>query len=186
MKKLIFLLAIILVYSCKMPCIMAQLPNQVVYPGPDCKAVLGDYRSLANVIAGCSGFIVTQTPLPGTIITANTTVTLRAIGSNGKQSLPRSLQVAIADTITPHFVDPVGMVDTLFKKSNALYDIADNMIIQAELNVNNIFPFDSFPGMVRDSSYANKILLTASKVKSDGTRSRIIMPVDSIVGGQIY
>jgi hypothetical protein len=186
MKKLIFLLAIILVYSCKMPCIMGQLPNQVVYYDQNCKAVLGDYRSLAVVMGGCSGFTVTQTPAPGTVITSNTTVTLRAIGNNGKPSKPRSLEVAVADTITPRFVDPVGMADTLFKKGNDLYDIADSMIIQAEVVVNNTFPFDSFPGMVRDSSYAKKILLTASSPKPDGTRSRIIMPVDSIVKGQIY
>jgi len=178
MKKLLFLLSIMLCYSCNTPCTFAQFQNQIVHAGPNCTAVLPDFWPLASVIGGCTGFTHIQLPAPGTIIKSNTSVILRVTSTNGRSS-QISFMALFTDTITPKITFPLAQVDSLLKKSNGLYDIADSMVGQIDEIQNNIFPFDSFPGMEREDSYKNKLLVIASR-DSAGHRQRVMTYMDSL------
>jgi len=142
-----------------MPCTLAQLQNQTVYAGANCTAVLPDFRSKATVIGGCTGFTLSQIPAPGATIKANTSVILRATGTNGKSS-QISFMALFVDTITPKIIFPLAQVDSLLKKSNQLYDIADRMVGQI------------------DSVFTSGILVIASW-DSSGVRQRFISYTDT-------
>jgi len=153
--------------------------KSIVNAGPNCTAVLPDFRGKATVIGGCTGFTLAQIPAPGTTIKANTTIILRATGTNGKSS-QISFMAILADTITPKIIFPLAQVDSLLKKSNQLYDLADRMMGQIDEIQNNVFPFDSFPGMEREDSFKEKLLVIASR-DSAGHRQRIMTYMDSLL-----
>ena len=178
MKKLIIFFIAFAAFSCKTPCLLGQYPDQIIILGPACTAILPDYTSLVPIVGGCTGFSVMQIPAAGTVININTPVIIRATGTNGKIN-QRSFQVVVADTVMPKFLNVISSVDTLLKKSNSLYDIADNMMGKIDEIMNNTFPFDSFPGMERIDSYKNQILVIAS-MDSAGFRKRMSAYVDSL------
>jgi hypothetical protein len=181
MKKLIILFIAFAAFSCKTPCLLGQLPNQIVYANSNCTAILPDYRSLVTITGGCTGFTVSQIPGAGTMVDVSSNpldVMIRATGTNGRYS-QISFTVTMADTITPKIIVAETSLNELLEKSNGLYDIADNMMGKIDEIVNNTFPFDSFPGMERIDSYKNQILVIAS-MDSAGFRKRMSTYVDSL------
>ena len=114
MKKILFLFTVILLSSCNKTCLLSQVATQTITAGTNCSAPIPDFKGLVTVTAGCSGSVLTQTPLPGTIITApNTTVVLKATSPNGKWSQTSFLMIMnIIDTITPQIV-PVSPITPL-------------------------------------------------------------------------
>lgn len=152
MKKLIFLFIAVLFAGCspKLSCLLAQFPPKIVYAGAGCTATLPNYIPQATVVGGCTGFLVTQTPVPGTMLTATNKVVnviLKATGANGKIS-QISFTVTLADTITPKFtgLTAIEIQDTLLKKSKALYDVADNMTEELYKLADRAFPWNLYPG----------------------------------------
>jgi hypothetical protein len=104
MKKLFcFLFFGLLLCGCTHNCLLSQVNTQTINAGANCSAPIPDFRGLVTVSAGCSGSVLTQTPVPGTIITTpNTTVVLKTTSPNGKWSQTSFLMIMnIVDTITP-------------------------------------------------------------------------------------
>lgn len=187
MKKLIFLLIAVLAAGCgtKTSCLLAQFPPQIVYAGAGCTAPLPNYVPRATVVGGCTGFLVTQTPVPGTMLTATNKVvqvTLKATGTNNKTSQV-SFTVTLADTITPRIsgLTAMQMQDSLMKKSNALYDAADKITGKLEELFNANFPFSQYPGSKPEYEHNTKMLVTVSMQDSVGTgRHRFQTYLDSL------
>ena len=72
----------------------------------NCDAIIGDYTSTLVVADNCdSNPIISQLPLPGTIISASTTVTLTATDASGNFS-DCPITVNIVDTISPTITCP--------------------------------------------------------------------------------
>jgi hypothetical protein len=187
MKKLIFLLVTLLFAACgpKTSCVLAQFPPQIVYAGAGCTAPLPNYVPRAVVTGGCTGFVVTQTPAAGTMLTSTNktiSVILKATGTNGKTSQV-TFVVNLADTITPRIstLTPLAFADTLVKKSNDLYDIADRMVGNLEHMFNATFPFDQHPGVIAQNEYHNRMLVTVSMDDSTNfSRKRFATYMDSL------
>src|SRR5450759_3536836 len=152
MKKSIFLLIAILFAGCspKLSCLLAQFPPQIVYAGAGCTAPLPNYAKRDTDVGGCKGFTVVKKPVSGTMLTATNkviNVILKATGTNGKTS-QISFTVTLADTITPKItgLTVMQLQDTLIKKTNALYDIADNMTETLYKLADKSYPWDLYPG----------------------------------------
>ncbi len=79
---------------------------EIACPGNQqvCDGVIGDYRSLGQLTAGCSGALppITQDPMPGGGIPAyNGAVTVTLSASNGVKTTSCTFSVAWRDTIMP-------------------------------------------------------------------------------------
>jgi hypothetical protein len=164
-------------------CVLAQFPPQTVNADSKCQASLPNYVQRAVVTGGCTGFTVTQLPAPGTLLTATNkivTVTLTATGTNGKSS-KTLFTVTLADTITPKFGSLTGAatIDTLMKKSNQLYDIADKM--NEQMNTLADAEYLKNTGTSHPEDYKAKMLLNVSMYDSTGiSRHRFSTYVDSL------
>lgn len=187
MKKLLFLTIAFLLAACvpKTSCVLAQFPPKIVYAGVGCTAALPNYVPLAIVTGGCTGFTVSQTPAAGTLLTATNkviNVILKATGTNGKTS-QTTFTVTLADTITPRITGLTAMQlqDTIMKKSNALYDIADRMTYRLEKLFNSTFPFAEHPGVTPKNEYKTRMLVTVSMDDSSHyDRTRFSTYMDSL------
>ncbi|MFN8863408.1 MAG: HYR domain-containing protein, partial [Flavobacteriales bacterium] len=81
-------------------------PDQTVAFSAACDFILPDYTSLAVTSDNCdSDVIVTQSPAPGTVITANTTLTLTATDDAGNAAAC-TFQVLKTDLIAPDLTCP--------------------------------------------------------------------------------
>ena len=127
MKKLLFLLSIILLSSCT--CLIGQVPSVTLQITEECGAALPDYRSHLIFTDNCRVDSIDQTPSPGTWITEKfTTLRFRAFDNFGNYTdVLGSLE--LIDTVPPTFV---GVDSTLiaseFDKVTTLYDQAERII----------------------------------------------------------
>ena len=127
MKKLLFLLSIILLSSCT--CLIGQVPPVTLQITEECGAALPDYRSHLIFTDNCRVDSIDQTPSPGTWITEKfTTLRFRAFDNFGNYTdVLGSLE--LIDTVPPTFV---GVDSTLiaseFDKVTTLYDQAERII----------------------------------------------------------
>jgi hypothetical protein len=131
MKKLIFLaLFTLLLSACTGP-VIAQLTPVIVNPGANCQALIPNVVPTVNVIWGCSGGVVTQSPAAGTVITGNSVVTVTATGNN-KRVTTATVNIIYADTIKPKFVGLTtrALEDTLKVKTDKLFNAAADMNIK--------------------------------------------------------
>lgn len=154
-KYLFFLFASMLLSGCK--CVLSQIPPQIIYVNSSCQAVLPDYKTKVSVSGGCTGFALTQTPLPGTILTiANkTTVVIKATGTNGKTSQIQ-FNVSLADTITPVIIPDTSQFSQA-EPTKEMYDLSSyNTMIASEFD--SKFPYELL-GIARPAEEPNKILL---------------------------
>ncbi len=158
MKKLfLFLFASMLLCSCS--CLLSQIPPKYVYADENCTAVLKDYRDSVTVHGGCTGFVRTQTPAPGYLLTKTNRVVDVVIQAENLVS--KSNQVKFT----------VTMIDSLFitpnpsfltEQAKELYDAADKITLK------------SLPG-------AKTFLVNISMPTANpDSISRIIMDFDSI------
>lgn len=73
----------------------------VIALGSDCTAVLADYTSLASAADNCGGLVtISQSPNPGTVITATATITLTATDEAGNSAMC-TFQVMPVDQAAP-------------------------------------------------------------------------------------
>jgi hypothetical protein len=160
-------------------CLISQ-PPQFIIAGPNCTAPLPDYRTSVTVTGGCTGFILTQTPAAGTMLTqinkvAN--VTIKATGTNNKSS-QITFTVTMIDTITPK-ITPMGILAV--EQVNKIYDIADNMVNKINKDFEAIFPYDNLGlNQIIDSSFYKKLLIVVS-MDSMNYRKRFITFADSLI-----
>jgi hypothetical protein len=142
MKKLFFFLFASTLF-CSCACVLSQIPPKYIYPGPDCTAPIPDYRSEANYTGGCTGFNITQSPAPGTLLTPtnkNATVIIKATGTNGKSSQIQFI-VTYADTITPKIVPLSSLLTYQLNQGRDLYNAADKVFdkMRGEIDANDFW-----------------------------------------------
>lgn len=158
MKKLLFLLSIILT-GCNCTLVLSQIPPQFISPTVGCSVALPDYTKLVPVSDNCGIKSYTQNPLPGTIISATTNVTLEAIDlANNFRKIV--FTVTPKDTVKPVFhIDPLLTYswDTITK----VYNLGDRTIALMMANVGIVDSPDYFKsdsGLYFKDVNGNKII----------------------------
>lgn len=168
MKKILFLLSIVLFSSCT--CVLSQIPPQYIYVGENCEAVLPDYLTKVTATDNCSLASLIQIPQAGTVLTASQTVTdveVRATDSQGNHT-SINFNVILIDTIPP-----VITVDTTLTADDSLYgsgyDIIDALYTQADKIIadkltffDENFPYEKIGLPVQDSSYFKEYLIVST------------------------
>ena len=143
MKKLLFLLSIVLLSSCS--CLMSQIPAQYLYVDQSCGAAMPDYLTKIRVTDNCEIDTVWQSPTRGTWLTqpANNAM-IRAIDSFGNHT-DVLFTVNLIDTVPPviEIVDSTLITD-VYGKIDAVYNIADRMLARTDLWNTSQIP-DSIP-----------------------------------------
>lgn len=173
MKRLLFILSVITICSCKAPCLLGQYQNQLIFANSNCVAIIPDFTLKAMITGGCTGFTVLQIPEAGTIVTTNTPMIIRAISPNGKVDQVNFMAI-FTDTVTPKITFPLADIDTLLKKSNQLYDIADNMVGLIDSLSN------TYPGAVYEDVLRTKVFMVTSVLNDEGQRQRTITFHDTL------
>jgi hypothetical protein len=168
MKKILFLLSIVLFSSCT--CVLSQIPPQYIYVGENCEAVLPDYLTKVTATDNCSLASLIQIPQAGTVLTASQTVTdveVRATDSQGNHT-SINFNVILIDTIPP-----IITVDTTLTADDSLYgsgyDIIDALYTQADKIIadkltffDENFPYEKIGLPVQDSSYFKEYLIVST------------------------
>jgi gliding motility-associated-like protein len=105
------------------PIITSCPPNQNEYVGVSCKYTIPDYTGLLVGTDNCGSFTVFQTPVGGTDVSTNTTITLTADDGNGNLSTC-SFDLLLSDTISPTITCPPVPLNVYFDV-NCEYIIED-------------------------------------------------------------
>lgn len=83
--------------------------NQNISNGADCYYTLQDYTTLATVNDNCSGYVITQTPVPTTIISAGTTTVTLTVSDAGSNQASCTFQLVVEETQAPSIACPPDM-----------------------------------------------------------------------------
>ena len=126
MKKLLFLLSIILLSSCS--CVIGQIPAQYLYVDQSCGAALPDYLTKIRVTDNCAIDTVWQSPTRGTWLTQPaTTVLIRAIDNFGNHT-DVMFTVHLLDTVPPVITADTTMLVSAYGYIDNLYNTAEKML----------------------------------------------------------
>ncbi|PKH52140.1 hypothetical protein CXF68_16215 [Tenacibaculum sp. Bg11-29] len=97
--------------------------NQTANFDTNCQYILLDYTALATATDNCTAVVtVTQSPAAGTIVTADTTITLTADDGNGNTT-DCTFDVIITDNIPPAIICPVNQTANF--DTNCQYTLLD-------------------------------------------------------------
>lgn len=122
MKKVLFLLSVIVLSSCS--CLLSQIPPQTIYAGSNCEAPIPDFTTQVVASDNCpEGLVITQTPAAGTMLSVSlpaVDVVLKARDAFGNESKPLVVSVVLIDTIAPILSWPIGQINM---KDNDLINI---------------------------------------------------------------
>lgn len=118
-------------------------PDQTEAVGPGCTATLSDYTPLAISSDNCGTVAITQSPVPATVISTNTTITLTADDGNGNTTTCQ-FEVLLDDIVPPSIVCPndttvdndMNMCDAFVTLSVPV--VSDNCGVTSLLNDYNI------------------------------------------------
>ena len=100
--------------------------NQNIYANSACQATLPSYTALAVVNDNCvpsSSLIITQSPVAGTLISANQTITLTVSGGIPSGSVSCQFSALLVDTIKPNVICPTA--PTLYVNSSCQLALPD-------------------------------------------------------------
>jgi len=127
MKKLFFLLSIILLSSCT--CLIGQIPPQTLYVDATCGAALPDYTTRITFTDNCGPVTLDQTPSPGSWLTERfNTIRIRATDRFDNYT-DLLISVELIDTIPPQYVSfDSTLIASEFDKVTMLYDQAERII----------------------------------------------------------
>jgi len=156
MKKLLFLLSVILLASCG--CVYPQIPPQYLQIDSTCGAALPDYLPMIRVTDNCQVVSIEQSPSAGSWLTIPTTTVLIRATDNFNNHTDLMFTVTLTDTIGPE----IDVLDsTLLVKAydtiDGLYDMADRMLAQ-QVWFEESMASDTLP--TADEDYCNGIMLT--------------------------
>lgn len=155
MKKLLFLLSIILLSSCT--CLIGQVPPTYLYVDETCGAAMPDLRPRLEWRDNCGIDTVEQTPTPGTWLTEQyNTVHFRAY-DRFRNFTDVLGSVELLDTIPPEFVG----VDSVMLVS--AYGFIDNLYNTAERILAHQVWFEESAApdsLWTDDDFCNSTLLT--------------------------
>jgi hypothetical protein len=166
MKKLLFLLSIVLLSSCT--CVLSQIPPQYIYINENCQAILPDYLTKVTATDNCVLASLIQIPEGGSILTNMVNqVEIRATDNTGNHT-SINFNVILIDTIPP-----VITVDTTLTADDSLYgsgyDIIDALYTQADKIIadkltffDENFPYSELGLTPQDSSYFKEYLIVTT------------------------
>lgn len=165
MKKIIYLLTVLLLSSCVCELVIGQIPPQYIYCDNNCQAILPDFRTKVVVKDNCGISSITQSPVPGTPVTLTSPVmvTIRAT-DNSKNFKQIKFVVSAIDTIAPTIDSTMLLVDTELDRIDRLYDAAETAIYNKMKLLDDTFPYEKF-GLIRDdhdSTYFKQTMITWS------------------------
>lgn len=167
MKKILFLLSIVLLSSCT--CVLSQIPPQYIYIGESCQATLPDYLPMVTATDNCSLASLTQIPEGGTVLTEQISgVEIRATDNTGNHT-SINFNVILIDTIPPVItVDDTTLTgdNTLLNSGfdiiEALYNQADKIIADKLTFFDENFPYSELGLPPQDSSYFKQYLVVTT------------------------
>ena len=180
MKKLLFLLGIILLSSCT--CIMSQVPDQYLYVDQSCGAALPDYLLKVTATDNCAIDTIWQSPTRGTWLTQPaTTVLIRAIDNFGNHT-DLMFTVHLLDTVPPVITADTTMLVNAYGHIDNLYNTAERMLARQVWFEESQAP-DS---LITDDDFCNSTLLTWSDpclaFTGEGYRVHtFISPADTVI-----
>lgn len=99
--------------------------NQTVYADASCSGTIGDYTTMATATDNCSAsnnITISQSPVAGTSISADTQITLTAIDEAGNSAICTFFAI-LTDTISPVVICPADQ--TLTINSSCQYTVPD-------------------------------------------------------------
>lgn len=158
MKKLLFLLSVVLFSGCG--CIMSQtIPPQYLQIDESCGAALPDYLPMFRFTDNCRVDTVWQSPTRGTWLTVpTTTVLIRAI-DNFNNHTDVMFTVTLTDTIGPVItLGDSSLIADNYSKINSMYDAADRMLLLQSMWFNSAV-VDSIAVFITDDE-VNDVLVT--------------------------
>ena len=156
MKKLLFLLSVIILSSCT--CIMSQVPDQYLYVDESCGAALPDYLTKVTASDNCGIDTIWQHPTYGTWLTAPaTTVLIRAIDNFGNHT-DLMFTVHLLDTVPPVITADSTMLVNSYGFIDNLYNTAERMLARQIWFEESTAP-DS---LITAEDFCNSTLLTWS------------------------
>ena len=180
MKKLLFLLSIILLSSCT--CLIGQIPPQYLYVDQSCGAAMPDFLSKIRVTDNCEIDTVWQSPTYGTWLTqpANSAM-IRAIDKFGNYT-DVLFTVFLVDTIPPVITADSTLLVNSYGFIDSLYDTAERMLARQVWFEESTAP-DS---LWTDDDFCNSTLLTWSDpckaFTGEGYRVHtFISPADTVI-----
>ncbi len=143
MKRIAFFIIVIaLTSSCK--CLIAQIGPQYLYVGENCEVLLPDYLPMVTVTDNCGVKSITQEPVAGTILNAESQqifVTIRAIDVFDNVT-EMTFSVKAIDTIPPVITPNEELLTDNWLKIHAIYDMADKLVAEQERFFDDTFPWD--------------------------------------------
>lgn len=181
------------------PTIIDCAPDQVVQLESGCEGVLGDYTSLVNATDGCDAgnLSITQNPAPGSIITANSTVTITVtdLSSNSAQC---TFNVVVEDQAAPAITCPT---DTLMSvNSSCEYDAPDLTLVISGVDNCSLFGdmsisqspaagtllsgIDQIEVTLTDES-GNSTSCSVETIPNDIEAPQITCPVDEVINNGV-
>ena len=180
MKKLLFLLSIVLLSSCS--CLMSQIPPQYLYVDQSCGAAMPDYLTKIRVTDNCEIDTVWQSPTFGTWLTAPANnAMIRAIDKFGNHT-DVLFTVFLLDTIPPVITADTTMLVNAYGHIDNLYNTAERMLARQVWFEESQAP-DS---LITDEDFCNSTLLTWSDAckmfTGEGYRVHtFISPADTVI-----
>ena len=155
MKKLLFLLSVVIFSSCG--CLMSQIPPQYLYVDETCGAALPDYLSKVQATDNCGIDTLWQSPTMGTWLTEPaTTVLIRAIDKFGNFT-DMMFTVQLLDTVPPVItVTDTTLIGVAYDYIDNLYDTAERMLARQVWFEESIAP-DS---LWTDDDFCSSTMLT--------------------------
>ncbi len=93
------------------PPVINCISNQTEYLDASCQVTLPDYRGLHSPTDNCGIDSLQQSPAPGTVITANTVVTITAVDLSSNMT-SCNFSVIVSDTIKPTIACPGDVTTT--------------------------------------------------------------------------
>ena len=155
MKKLLFLLSVVIFSSCS--CLLSQIPPQYLYVDETCGAALPDYLSKVQATDNCGIDTLWQSPTMGTWLTEPaTTVLIRAIDKFGNHT-DLMFTVQLLDTVPPVItVTDSTLLVSAYDHLNTLYDTADRILARQVWFEESTAP-DS---LWTDDDFCNSTMLT--------------------------
>ena len=180
MKKLLFLLSIILLSSCS--CLIGQIPPQYLYVDQSCGAAMPDYLAKIRLTDNCEIDTVWQSPTFGTWLTqpANNAM-IRAVDKFGNHT-DVLFTVFLLDTIPPVITADTTMAVNAYGFIDNLYNTAERMLARQVWFEESTAP-DS---LITDEDFCNSTMLTWSDpcLAFTGEGHRVhtfITPADTVI-----
>lgn len=152
--------------------------SQVADLDANCEFLLDDYTALAQATDNCGSVDVVQVPVPGTLLSTNTVVTITATDLQGNSNSCTFLVVP-EDNIDP-VITCIGSLDVDFNQ-DCEYALVDySSILTVTDNCSNAFIFSQSPGVGTIITSTTAVTVTATDAAGNSTDCTFdVIPADN-------